>query len=1029
VEGEPVRFPFRKLEALTYLLVLEGSLGRERLATLLWGEREEATARRNLRNALYLLARLLPEGALLVDRRAVRFDPSLELTRDWDDLERIPSLPGEELPRLGRPLLEEFALEDAPAFEEWLLARREEADRLYVSGLRCRAAESARRGRRSEAIAEYETLMERDPVDEESARALLRLYRGAGRTGAAAALFGRLKEALAELGVEPDPQTNLLFDAIRESGGSAPAEEAVPVGTNPFVRGREREALESFLTAALDGTREPRAGLILGEEGSGKTHLASEVARLAAGEGLVLSGRCVAGEESYSFVPWREIVATLAARVDLERLSLSPLHLRYLRVCFPFLSSGEEGDSPGVLSLPDVNPSLLGRILAAIFRNLADRSPLLVMEDFQWADSGTLAVLQSLLEELPDGLRLLCTAFQESRPRVGIALAPLEERGRLLVVELPRFSREQVERILKASLSARFSPEEVDRAFVETEGNAFFLAEWIQALREGGIPGAGPRSAGFLNRRLAVLPEEERRLLDLLAVFPGDVPYDLLTEAAGVSRMDLADRLERLAEKEILSERLAPDGALFIAFRHVRMKEHIRGAASEARRRALHDGLTDLLLERVRSSPWDRRLLSMLADQARSAGRPMDELGARIADLRLHFHRTHELFPLCRDADLRGSSPSPVDARTTETAFDVTERLLERLSESAPPEELRVSRGIFYTLKGGYLLWRGEYDAVPALLQEGMRAALASGDRDAVIEGLEQWCYLGIQTENPAILERTANALYRESQIEHRHPQLGTAFRFLGLWRMLRGEFQIARRCLEMSIRLFEKLEAGGSGYTLSVVAALNYLGDIDHWRGDSARALRQYRECVVICEAKGIYRGLDLFHSNACHAAMDVGDRKAAWHHCRQLNALSEQLGAGWGTCLAGALRGLLLAEEGRLEAAARDLILADEACRQFAKPYWQAVMESARAQTRRIVERVLARAEGDTVKVAPSSGREEPGGDPVREARTALRLLPEPARVYAVRARDIYRGLNIAHEVSRMEALIAEEVPSARP
>jgi len=1013
-DAGPVRFSFRKLEALALLLALERSVGRERLSGLLWGERDEGSSRRNLRNALYLLGRLLPPGTLEVDRRSVRIAEGVALERDWDALADLSSLSGEALAALGRPFLEDFSLEDAPGFEEWLRSRREEADRLYSAGLRRRAAESARSGRRNEAIAEYEALMERDRVDEESARALLRLYRVSGRTGAAAALFGRLREALAELGVEPDPQTARLFEAIRDSAPEAREEGASGAGGNPFVRIREREAVEAFLCGASDGTREPLGVLILGEEGSGKSHLISEVVPIVSAEGLTLTGRCVAGEETHPFVPWRDVAAALFARGDLDDSSLSPLKLRYLRACFPFLASAGEEDSPGSLSLPDVNPSLLGRILAAALRDLADRSPLLVLEDLQWADGGSLAVLQALLEEAPEGLRLLCTAFQEARPRVGMALAPLEEKGRLRVVELARFTREQTERILDSALpGARFSPETLDRAYAETEGNAFFLAEWIRTVREGGTGDRGLRSAGFLNRRLAALPEEERRLLDLLALFPGEAPTDLLAEAEGIPGVDLADRLERLSRKGILVERAAPDGVLSIAFRHSRMKEHVREAASEVRRRALHERLSDLLRERAERAPHDRRLWSLLAEQARASGRPLLELRARVADLRLHFHRTHELFPLCRDVELRGSSPSPADARTTEAAFAAVERLLERLIETASPEELRIPKGIFYSLKGGYLIWRGEYEAVQALLQEGVRAALASGDRDALLEGLEQWAYLGIQTEDPAILGRSANALYRFSQAGHRHPLMGTAFRFLGVWRMLRGEFEIARRCLEMSIRMFERLEAEGAIYTLSLVAALNYLGDIDHWRGDSARALERYRECVAICEAKGIYRGLDLFHANACHAALDLGDRAAAAYHCRQADILLEQLGLGWGTCLVGSLKGLLLAEEGRFEPAARELALAEEACRRFGKPYWQALMESARAQTRLRLDRFLAG--------APGAGRPEGAFDRM-EARKALRLLPEPASVYAERAARIFRRLSILHETARMEDLIRE-------
>ena len=71
VSGEKLHFPLKKAEALVYYLAVEGKENREKLAGLLWGEKDESSAYNNFRNALYLLRRSLSEDMIVSDRRAV----------------------------------------------------------------------------------------------------------------------------------------------------------------------------------------------------------------------------------------------------------------------------------------------------------------------------------------------------------------------------------------------------------------------------------------------------------------------------------------------------------------------------------------------------------------------------------------------------------------------------------------------------------------------------------------------------------------------------------------------------------------------------------------------------------------------------------------------------------------------------------------------------------------------------------------------------------------------------------------------
>jgi DNA-binding SARP family transcriptional activator len=90
LDGQTVAgFESDKVRALLAYLALEADRPhrRETLAGLLWPERPERSARRNLNQALYNLRRVLgthnaPSPFLLVTRQTIQFDPTSDHTLD-----------------------------------------------------------------------------------------------------------------------------------------------------------------------------------------------------------------------------------------------------------------------------------------------------------------------------------------------------------------------------------------------------------------------------------------------------------------------------------------------------------------------------------------------------------------------------------------------------------------------------------------------------------------------------------------------------------------------------------------------------------------------------------------------------------------------------------------------------------------------------------------------------------------------------------------------------------------------------------
>jgi len=275
-----------------------------------------------------------------------------------------------------------------------------------------------------------------------------------------------------------------------------------------------------------------------------------------------------------------------------------------------------------------------------------------------------------------------------------------------------------------------------------------------------------------------------------------------------------------------------------------------------------------------------------------------------------------------------------------------TRELLDKLVRASgrTPRFIAGERELL-TLQGGYLRWDGNYADAASCLDEALKLAIASpGRENSLLEVLEQFCYLGIQKDSPELLRRYVFLFYRSAMKARQHPQVGMALRFLAILKLMEGQYGAAKKLLGMSLRLFEKLESYGNGYTLSVVAATHYHGDIALFLGQHGDAARYYRQCAKLCEGKGFYRGLGLHLAKEAWCALRTGNLEAAREGLLSAMPLFDgfQSRRGAGMCageIAFGLSALLNLWDGEPQKALENLKYSEELSEIIQKPLWNAI------------------------------------------------------------------------------------------
>jgi class 3 adenylate cyclase len=253
------------------------------------------------------------------------------------------------------------------------------------------------------------------------------------------------------------------------------------VGGTPFVgRVRELARLEAALARAEEGAG--AVAFVTGEPGIGKSRLVAELAARARERGArALTGRCFEGEGARPYAPFAEALDAYVAEVDREELlaDLGPYGSELVA-----LTPRLRARLPELPELPrlggEEERARLFYAVSELLRAASKRAPLLVvLDDLQWADGATIALLRYLARFAQQSRLLLVGCYRDGEVRrehpLALALAAMKREVEYERVALAGLEPESVGKLLAA-----LAEHEVGSAFSalmtsETGGNPFFL--------------------------------------------------------------------------------------------------------------------------------------------------------------------------------------------------------------------------------------------------------------------------------------------------------------------------------------------------------------------------------------------------------------------------------------------------------------------------------------------------------------------------------------------------------------------------
>jgi len=241
----------------------------------------------------------------------------------------------------------------------------------------------------------------------------------------------------------------------------------------------------------------------------------------------------------------------------------------------------------------------LTAILAELRAICARRHAVLIFEDLQWADDGTLSFLVHLLPALASMRLFVIATFRSDEVRGARAAARYvariaRERGTAHLVLRP-LQPAETRSLLRHAIAGHAA---LDAAVIEeiverSEGNPFFAEELLTSALErrerSGVRSELPltiRSA--VGERLTGLDPGARRVLVLAAVLGRRFGAEFLAEIADRPLSDVLELLRRARDRQLIDELGSPPQPIAYAFRHALIRDAIYDEMLALELRPLH---------------------------------------------------------------------------------------------------------------------------------------------------------------------------------------------------------------------------------------------------------------------------------------------------------------------------------------------------------------------------------------------------------------------------------------------------------
>lgn len=840
LRGEAISFPFKKVEALAYMLVVEGAASRSWLAQHLWPEKDDRSGAKNLRNALYQLRSTVAQSTILSNNSRISIAP-WKIRSDLEFFSDLGVLGDRDLKRLGLPFLEGFSLEGVEEFNRWLQDKRDYFRDLYVKNLSAQAEKTNLLGEDERTVILLTNALSIAPWDEEIAQKLMEAL---GRQGnlsriveTYAALSSRLKN---EMGIDPSPETTELYKSIFQRLDSIPIQTKGDPSKDLWGRDSEKAQI---LKLIADQDEKPLCISLWGAEGSGRTAILNRILR-DHGDMLGKSIMCRISHQNRGN-PWQDLY------------QVAKRHGLYIKEDAPMREQGRE-------------------IAEFIAKRAQEGRITFFLDDVRFIEQKDMEIVKIALSSSPENITVLTVDHPETFVDNDRWLGAMAAEGKIRYrsIRILPFGPRECGMFCRHALGMDEDsplPDEDDVIYDETLGLPACLSALSELYSQGkGLEHLCDRLEFSIRAMSSRLSQFQIEIMEILSIVDEPISLDTLKEHVDGKRLE--EELIKLERMGLLRADTSSYGNAAMAVAHPQIKSFFRRAATRLKRHFVSRKMLARSLARDSHGFYPPAICIRDMDRGREGGALEQQIEAHIRYLRLLVRARCEGFPPIQDGVLKSVEQSRINWTKEIERLTVQTRALFQRSVG-DRGSLRSLQSRFQTLTGFHQLWTGDLERGRRHLTGALEESLGRRDRALATECLHGLCLMAIRTGDDDLLARYGEEMEISSEGDHLNRSVALRMRGVALSR--KGSIEEARKLLTMSLEGLEDLKNLGQRYSSLSAMVESSLGKAALDYGDLTSAEIHLRKALMVLKKGEVHQGRWVIQIIMAYLMWKKGDAK----------------------------------------------------------------------------------------------------------------------------------------------------------
>lgn len=872
--NQELKLSFKKAYALIFYLLIEKTVPRASMVNLLWGDLSEDSAKRNLRNAVYVIRKNIHNDLILSPKRDL-LKINMDVI-DHVDIFSIDKMSSEFLLEMHDLIfLNGFHLSEAPYFDEWLNEQRYHYGEALIKRMSFLSAEAIKNNQPVVAEKLCRKMIWFDEYDENAYRLLFRALEMQKKHNAIASAYNQLCDSLnKDLMLKPDDATRLAF----ENAMMNKVRYDVKI---PTIYGRKAEL--NVLKAALyrhEKYGEDEMVLVYGTYGIGKSTLMNAFYETVEKDYLVFEGRCYKAEMDFPLSPWIVLLEEMKDYLMMLPEKDRPQDIQYVEQLINGEQSMNQFDDNNV-----VNSYFIEKVIIKWLNILNKyKTIILLFDDIQWMDKFSMKILIKLMTINIFIAISLNTDYVPLESYKDLFLS-----GKMTKLPLKPFDKIESFEFVKSLLSGSvLELEYLEQVFVKSGGNPLFISE-IVSLYDTLDENTPQKLLDAMESKLHLLSKTEQKLLSVASNFYDAFQYEDIASISGMDEWTMLETLTLLVKKGILMEVKHQ-----FRFSHQLFRECVYHQLPQSIRRIYHLKIGDQL-EKKHHKP-SLYVLYRLMHNYSLANESVKELKYRIRFVTDYFNIVHEMFPVVGNHMSYYTDYSEiVDLEELHIALEMIESLFNRVQERLLYDQHLDILFSYYKLIGRYYNIKGHYTKAKACIDEMYNIATERGNDSDLLSAYLQMIYYDINIRNIEDLDKHLKAAKRYSVDAGMN---GVLLRLEGYCLILKGEFENGINIMKQVIQLFQSME-DHSSYILNIIGAYYYMGEAYHFKGDLKDSMIHYEKAMNLCIKHGYHEKLAFLYGAKGQLYYEMGDYGFAEKNLEKAKDIYGKTEVAWGKAI----------------------------------------------------------------------------------------------------------------------------------